>query len=84
MALEADDQGRIYLEKRLRERYGERFHIVEHEGRLELLPIADDALSAARDAVGTAFDDVSIEELRKNAENRARRQAGAELDQYDD
>lgn len=84
MTVEADDRGRIYLQKRLRERFGERFHVLEYADRLELVPIADDPLAAARDAAAGAFDDVSIEEVRETAEQRARRQARADLGQSDE
>lgn len=83
MTVETDDRGRIHLEKRLREQYGERFHVVAHEETLDLIPIADDPLSSARDAVGAAFDDVSIGELREIAEERARRQTRTGLEDSD-
>lgn len=47
-----DDQGRLYLPKSLRERHGTRYHVVEYEDRVELIPIADDPLAAVRAAAG--------------------------------
>lgn len=81
MTVEVDDRGRIYLQKRLRDRFGDRFHVVEYEDRLELVPIADDPLAAARDAAAGAFDDRSIEELREAAKRRGRRHAHDDLAQ---
>lgn len=84
LPVEVDDRGRIYLQKRLRERFGEWFHVVEYADRLELVSIANDPLSAARDAAAGAFDDVSIEEVRETAEQRVRSQARADLQQSDE
>ena len=47
-----DDQGRLYLPKALRERHGTRYHVVEYEDRVELVPVADDPLAAVREAAG--------------------------------
>ncbi|MDS0474799.1 AbrB/MazE/SpoVT family DNA-binding domain-containing protein [Natrinema sp. 1APR25-10V2] len=49
-----DDRGRLTLPKELRERYGDRDHIVELYDGIELVPVADDPLDALRDE----FDDV--------------------------
>lgn len=78
MATETDERGRLYLRKELRERHGERFHVVEYEDRIELIPISDDPLSAARAAAGDAFEDTSIEDLREEARDQAREDAEAD------
>lgn len=47
-----DSHGRLYLPAEVRDKYGEKFHIVEHSDRLELIPVdEDDPLQAARDAM---------------------------------
>jgi bifunctional DNA-binding transcriptional regulator/antitoxin component of YhaV-PrlF toxin-antitoxin module len=79
MVAETDDHGRLYLPADLRKRYGGRFHIVEYEDRIELIPIADDPLQAAREAVGDAFEGMSIEELRAEALETAEREAAEDL-----
>lgn len=75
MSTETDGQGRLYLPKRLREKYGEKYHIVEYEDRIELVPVADDPLAAVREAAGD-LRDASIEEIREEIEDEARASAG--------
>lgn len=75
MIVETDDRGRVYFEKALRDRYGERFHVVTYRDRIELVPIDEEPLAGLRDAVGDAFDGRSIEELKTAAREEARRQA---------
>lgn len=79
MSVETDDHGRLYLSAELRDRYGERFHVVEYQDRIELIPIDDDPLQAVRDEVGDAFEGESVEELRKKARQRAREEAVEDL-----
>jgi len=67
-------QGRLYLPKEVREKYGERYHIVEYEDRIELIPVADDPLAAVRSAAGE-LRDASTDEVRENIEAEARADA---------
>lgn len=53
MATETDSHGRLYLPADIRDKYGEKFHIVEYRDRLELIPVEEDALEAARTAAGS-------------------------------
>ncbi|RQG99628.1 AbrB/MazE/SpoVT family DNA-binding domain-containing protein [Natrarchaeobius oligotrophus] len=75
MGTETDERGRLYLSKDIRDRYGERFHVVEYSDHVELIPIDDDPLQGLRDAVGDALEGKSIEELRDEARELARREA---------
>ena len=75
MPVETDSHGRLYLSSELRQKYGEKFHVVEYEDRLELIPIDDDPLQAIREAAGDAFEGESIEELREEAREQAQRDA---------
>jgi hypothetical protein len=72
---ETDDRGRIYLSKRLRKEYGERFHVVEYSDHIELVPVDDDPVEGLREAVGDAFEGKSVGELRDEAEELAREEA---------
>lgn len=81
MSIETDSHGRLYLSSELRQKYGERFHVVEYEDRIELIPIDDDPLQAVRDEIGDALDDKSREELREEALQRAKREAEADIEQ---
>lgn len=78
MSIETDSHGRLYLTSELREKYGEKFHIVEYADRLELVPIDENPLRAVREEVGDALDGTSREELREAALNQARREATAD------
>lgn len=75
MGTETDDRGRLYLSKDVRERYGEKFHVVEYSDHIELIPIDDDPLEGLRDAVGDAFHGKSVEELRTEARELAKQEA---------
>lgn len=69
-----DDRGRLTLPKEIRERYGDRYRVVETRDRIRLVPIADDPLEALREE----FSDVeeSARELRTRAREAASDEAG--------
>ena len=69
-----DDRGRLTIPKELRERYGDRFHVVEGHDGIKLVPIADDPLGALRDE----FEGVeaSAADLREEARDAALDEAG--------
>ena len=69
-----DDRGRLTLPKEIRERYGDRYYIVELHDGIKLIPVADDPLSALRDE----FEDVkeTAEELPEVAREAALDEAG--------
>lgn len=69
-----DSRGRLTLPKEMRERYGDRYHIVELPDGIKLVPVADDPLEALREE----FADVekSADELREDAREAALDEAG--------
>lgn len=69
-----DERGRLTLPKEIRERYGDRYHIVELYDGIKLIPIAESPLDALRDE----FSDVekSADELREDAREAALEEAG--------
>jgi predicted Ser/Thr protein kinase len=73
MEVDADD-GRIYVLKRLRKKFGDRFEPVDRGDRLVLIPLSDDPLSTLREE----FTDVdeSVAELRESAREEAVEDAG--------
>jgi len=81
MSVETDSHGRLYLSSELREKYGEKFHVVEYEDRIELIPIDEDPLQAVRDEIGDALDGTSREELREDALQRAKQEAEEDIEQ---
>ena len=80
MSVETDDHGRLYLPADLRNRYGEKFHVVEYDDRIELIPIDDDPLQAVRSIAGEAVEGRSTDELLADAHERAEREAHDERD----
>lgn len=69
-----DNRGRLTLPKELRERYGERYHIVELHDGIKLVPLADDPLKTLRDEF--ADIETSADELRDEARDAALDEAG--------
>lgn len=74
MSAETDRQGRLYIPKEVREKYGEKYHLVTYEDRIELIPVADDPLAAVREAAGD-LRDASIEDIRADIEAEAKAEA---------
>ncbi|MXR19115.1 AbrB/MazE/SpoVT family DNA-binding domain-containing protein [Halobacterium bonnevillei] len=81
MSVETDSHGRLYLPAELRDKYGERFHVIEYEDRIELIPIEENPLEAVRDEIGDSLEGESREELRAEALQRAKQEAEADLEQ---
>jgi len=72
MSKTTDERGRIYLPKDVRERFGERYRIVELPGHVALFPVDEDPLVGIRDAVGDAFEGEDVEGLKATARERVR------------
>jgi len=81
MPVETDSHGRLYLSSERRQKYGEKFHVVEYEDHLELIPIDENPLQAVRDEVGNALEGKSREELREEALERAKQEAEQDIKQ---
>ena len=77
MSAETDEQGRLYIPKELREKFGEKFQIVTYEDRIELLPVADDPLAAVRDAAGELAE-TPIAEIERDIDAQAKADAGGD------
>lgn len=67
MSKSTDERGRIYLPKDVRERFGERYRIVELPSHVALFPVDEDPVEGLRAAVGDAFDDADADELKTDA-----------------
>ena len=65
-----DDRGRLTLPKAVRDRYGDRYHIVELHDGIKLVPVADDPLDEF------AAVEKSAEELREAGRAGALEEAG--------
>jgi len=68
------DRDGYISQKEVREKYGQKYHIVMYEDRIELIPVADDPLAAIREAAGELHD-ASVEEIREDIEAEAKDEA---------
>ncbi|MFC4540377.1 AbrB/MazE/SpoVT family DNA-binding domain-containing protein [Halosolutus amylolyticus] len=68
----ADDRGRIVIPHEIREKHGDRYRVVDLKDRIELIPLKENPIEGLRDAVGDAFDDKSIEEIKRESREPAR------------
>lgn len=69
-----DDRGRLTLPQEMRERYGDRYHVVELHDGIKLVPVAEDPLAALREEFAEV--DKPAEELREEAREAALDEAG--------
>ena len=69
-----DDRGRLTLPKELREKYGDRYRVVELHDGVKLVPVSEDPLASLREEFADV--DASAEELRAAARESATEDAG--------
>lgn len=62
--LATDERGRITIPKELRERFGERYRLVELRDGIKLLPQPEDPVRTLREAASEEFKQASMDELR--------------------
>jgi bifunctional DNA-binding transcriptional regulator/antitoxin component of YhaV-PrlF toxin-antitoxin module len=67
MSKSTDERGRLYLPKDVRDRFGEKYRIVELPSHVALFPVDDDPLTGLREAVGDAFEGTDSDELKEQA-----------------
>ena len=75
MSKSTDERGRLYLPKGVRDRFGDRYRIVELPGHVALVPVDDDPISGLRAAVGDAFEDADVDRLKTDARRAIAREA---------
>ncbi|WP_121823088.1 AbrB/MazE/SpoVT family DNA-binding domain-containing protein [Halostella salina] len=80
MSKSTDKRGRIYLPKEVRERFGDRYRIVELPSHVALFPVDPDPLTGVREAVGDAFAGADPDELKADARAAVARDAAADAD----
>ena len=74
--LRTDDRGRVTIPKAVRDRYGERFRLVELDSGIKLVPIPDDPLAELRAAASDELRAASLDDLEEAAREEGREQAG--------
>lgn len=80
MSKSTDDRGRIYLPKDVRERFGDRYRIVELPSHVALFPVDEDPLAGLRAAVGDAFGEKTTDDLKEDARKAIHREVQSEAE----
>ena len=80
MSKSTDERGRIYLPKDVRDRFGDRYRIVELPSHVALFPVDEDPLDGLRAAVGDAFAETEADELKAQAREAISREVRAETE----
>ena len=73
--IETDSRGRVTIPKAIRERFGERYRLVELDDGVKLVPIPDDPVAALRSAASDELKGASMDDLREAALDEGREQA---------
>ena len=73
--LATDERGRITIPKELRERFGERYRLIELQDGIKLLPRPEDPVATLRGAASEEFVQASMDELRDAGIDEAHDQA---------
>jgi bifunctional DNA-binding transcriptional regulator/antitoxin component of YhaV-PrlF toxin-antitoxin module len=83
MRTTVDEQGRICLPKKVRDRHGDRYRVVELPSYVALLPIDDDPVAGLRDAVGDAFADLDPNEIQQETIRSAKAVLESDINEYE-
>lgn len=83
MSKSTDERGRIYLPKAVRERFGDKYRIVELPSHVALFPVDDDPLEGIRAAVGDAFEGQDADTLKTDARKRISKEVQDEAAEYE-
>ena len=81
MRTTVDEQGRICLPQKVRDRHGDRYQVVELPSYVALLPIDDDPVAGVQDAVGDAFADLDPNEIQQETISRAKTMLESEINE---
>lgn len=77
--LTEDERGRVTLPKEYREEHGPKYRFIEVEDRLELIPVAQDPLSALREEFSKIPSSVSTDEVREDVEKSLKRETTEDI-----
>ncbi|WP_138007723.1 AbrB/MazE/SpoVT family DNA-binding domain-containing protein [Halalkalirubrum salinum] len=78
MSKSTDERGRIYLPKEIRDRFGDQYRIVELPSHVALFPVDADPVEGLRAAVGDAFAETDVDELKTGVRESIAQEARAE------
>lgn len=71
-----DERGRVTIPKAVRDRFGDRYRLVELDSGIKLVPVPDDPLAELRAAASDELREASLEDLERAARAEARDQSG--------
>jgi bifunctional DNA-binding transcriptional regulator/antitoxin component of YhaV-PrlF toxin-antitoxin module len=74
-----DERGRITIPKEMRDRFGERYRLIELQDGIKLLPRPEDPLEALRSAGCDELREASMDEIRDVAVEEGHKQAGTNV-----
>ena len=77
-----DDRGRLVLDKRLRDKFGDRFTIVEALGEIVLIPVPKDPLKTLQEEGKKLPSNMSVGDLKRLARDLAEEQAVKRLKEH--
>lgn len=83
MRTTVDEQGRIRLPEKVRDRHGDRYQVVELPSYVALLPIDDDPVAGLQDAVGDAFADLDPNEIQQETISSAKAMLESGVNEYE-
>ncbi|MDE1823262.1 MAG: AbrB family transcriptional regulator [Candidatus Micrarchaeota archaeon] len=78
-----DDQGRIYLPKKVKEGMGRRFFAFKMRGELILVPIPEDPVKDLQEQGKKLPKNISIKTLRKEAYEEAMKEAMSNVERLE-
>lgn len=70
---QCDNRGRVYLGKKIREKYGETFIILEDKDKLILVPVSNEPIKDLEE-LGTQLPRKSLKALRKDILKEAKKE----------
>jgi bifunctional DNA-binding transcriptional regulator/antitoxin component of YhaV-PrlF toxin-antitoxin module len=73
--VQTDERGRVTIPKGVRDRYGEKFRLVELDSGIKLVPIPDDPLEELRAAASDELREAALDDLEEAARKEVREQA---------
>lgn len=73
--IETDDRGRITIPKKTREKFGEKYRIIELKNGIKLIPIPENPIEDLKNIQSKNLNETSIKKLREKAEKKGKEQS---------
>jgi AbrB family looped-hinge helix DNA binding protein len=76
--VDVDSRGRVYIPKDIRERYGEKFKVIELESGIKLIPLDENPVEGLKESMKGA-EDIEPGNLGEEAVQKAREEVRDDL-----